>query len=703
VPHLSAADTRIVVASSDKAYGAHDRLPYTEDTPLQGRFPYDVSKSCTDLISLSYYHTYGLPVAITRCGNLYGGGDLNYNRLIPGTIRSVLMGERPIVRSDGSFVRDYFFVRDAVSAYLQLAERLPEPEFAGQAFNFGTETPLSVLDIVYRLLAIMGRPDLEPVILNEASHEIPRQYLDCSKARRMMDWRPAFTLDEGLMETVDWYQTRLSEQQARRRAHAVGTSRSACGWIPRRRMSARQGRVDPELSIVIPAFNEETRIAPTLDEIVEYCRGRGSPWEVIVVDDGSLDGTSGCVREYTDAVPELRLLRLPVNIGKGFAVRTGVLNARGGRILFADADGSTPIDEVERLERELASGADVAIGSRVVAGDDVRVRAQLHRRLIGRCFHLLVQLLAVRGFRDTQCGFKLFRAAAAHDLFARMRMNGFSFDVELLLMAIRQGYAVREVPVNWTHRPGSRINLMVDSTRMALDLFVIRGRLLSGRYDEPFVPACSTQEAAVVSVSPDSRPSPVGPTGDRSARHAVVRRIDRHVQDRPAAERLQCTGRPHGRDDLGHAWRDRYVAELEEPESASRRGGERGVHGRGRDEPVMVPEVVEDGCGDPVPATDQDQVAALHAGLELSGEVPVVVGTGHGPVMDGTGPVRDRDGSGNHESDCGPPQQQAGEAGCEHDDEEGYGNQQAATRQERLDEPDRGREHDDDRGGGKDR
>jgi CDP-glucose 4,6-dehydratase len=196
---------RVIVASSDKAYGAHEHLPYTEDTPLQGRFPYDVSKSCADLISFSYHATYGVPLAVTRCGNLFGGGDLNFNRLIPGTIRSVLRGERPIVRSDGTFVRDYFYVRDAVAAYLQLAERLPDERFLGQAFNFGTETPMSVSELVQVLLGLMGRADLAPRILNEASHEIPRQYLDCSKARRMMGWQPAFTMEEALLDTIAWY------------------------------------------------------------------------------------------------------------------------------------------------------------------------------------------------------------------------------------------------------------------------------------------------------------------------------------------------------------------------------------------------------------------------------------------------------------------------------------------------------------------
>lgn len=200
---------RVLVASSDKAYGAHETLPYTEDAPLVGRFPYDVSKSCTDLIAQSYFHSFGLPVAVTRCGNLYGPGDLNWNRLVPGTIRSALRGERPVVRSDGSYVRDYFYVRDAVDAYLLLAERLDEPELHGQAFNFGTEEPKSVLELVDLLLAAVGRKDLEPDVRSEASNEIPRQYLDCAKARRVLDWRPTRTLEQGLDETVAWYRRAL--------------------------------------------------------------------------------------------------------------------------------------------------------------------------------------------------------------------------------------------------------------------------------------------------------------------------------------------------------------------------------------------------------------------------------------------------------------------------------------------------------------
>lgn len=196
---------RVVVASSDKAYGEHAHLPYTEDAPLQGRFPYDVSKSCSDLIALSYHHTWGLPLAVTRCGNLFGGGDLNYNRLIPGTIELVLRGEAPLIRSDGTFVRDYVYVRDAVEAYLALAERLPGEGVTGEAFNFGPQQPLSVLEVVDAILAVLDRRDLVPVILNEAQHEITRQYLDGSKARDRLGWQPRFTFEQGLRETVAWY------------------------------------------------------------------------------------------------------------------------------------------------------------------------------------------------------------------------------------------------------------------------------------------------------------------------------------------------------------------------------------------------------------------------------------------------------------------------------------------------------------------
>lgn len=206
---------RVVVASSDKAYGEHESLPYTEDTPLQGRFPYDASKSCTDLISFSYFHSYGVPVAVTRCGNLYGAGDFAWNRLVPGTIRSALRGESPLIRSDGAYIRDYFYVRDAVAAYLALAEAVPREGISGEAFNFGTETPLSVVELVERILLATNQPELRPTILDEASREIRAQYLDCTKARERLSWKPTFTLEEGLGETIAWYRDWLERQPTR--------------------------------------------------------------------------------------------------------------------------------------------------------------------------------------------------------------------------------------------------------------------------------------------------------------------------------------------------------------------------------------------------------------------------------------------------------------------------------------------------------
>jgi CDP-glucose 4,6-dehydratase len=205
---------RVVVASSDKAYGSHPQLPYTEEAPLQGRFPYDASKSCADLLALSYYETYRLPVGITRCGNLYGGGDLNFSRIVPGTIRSVLAGQRPVIRSDGKYVRDYFYVEDAVEAYLHFAEQLDREDLHGQAFNFGTETPVTVLAMVEDILKVMDALELRPEIRNEASHEIREQYLDCTKARTMLGWRSRFPLSMGIERTVEWYRGFLAASGA---------------------------------------------------------------------------------------------------------------------------------------------------------------------------------------------------------------------------------------------------------------------------------------------------------------------------------------------------------------------------------------------------------------------------------------------------------------------------------------------------------
>jgi len=195
----------IVVASSDKAYGAHNKLPYDEDTPLVGRHPYDVSKSCADLIAQAYAVTYGLPVAVTRNGNLYGGGDLNWNRIVPGTIRSVLRGQSPVIRSDGTFIRDYFYVEDGAAALTLLVEKMAAaPGLRGQAFNFSTEAKVTVLQLVERILALM-RSKLKPEVQNKASNEIRYQYLSAAKARRVLGWRPLFTLDEGLKKTIKWY------------------------------------------------------------------------------------------------------------------------------------------------------------------------------------------------------------------------------------------------------------------------------------------------------------------------------------------------------------------------------------------------------------------------------------------------------------------------------------------------------------------
>lgn len=196
---------QIVIASSDKAYGDQIKLPYNEETPLQGQHPYDVSKSCADLISKSYAISYGLPVVITRCGNFYGGGDLNWNRIVPGTVRSILRGNRPVIRSDGKFVRDYFYVEDGAAAYMLLAERLAEkPDLKGQAFNFSNEIQVTVLELVGLISRLMGC-ELEPEIRNEAFNEIRHQYLSAAKAREMLGWKPLFSLDEGLKRTIEWY------------------------------------------------------------------------------------------------------------------------------------------------------------------------------------------------------------------------------------------------------------------------------------------------------------------------------------------------------------------------------------------------------------------------------------------------------------------------------------------------------------------
>ena len=203
---------QIVMASSDKAYGDQQILPYSEDTPLQGQHPYDVSKSCADLIAKTYAVSYDLPVATTRCGNFYGGGDLNWNRIIPGTIRSILRGQRPVIRSNGEYIRDYFYVEDGAAAYMLLAEKLAaQPGLKGEAFNFSNEIQVTVNEIVTNILHLMESP-LKPDIRNEVSNEILHQYLSAEKARNLLSWKPLFSLTEGLSLTVDWYKNFLGVQ-----------------------------------------------------------------------------------------------------------------------------------------------------------------------------------------------------------------------------------------------------------------------------------------------------------------------------------------------------------------------------------------------------------------------------------------------------------------------------------------------------------
>jgi CDP-glucose 4,6-dehydratase len=203
----------IVVASSDKAYGEQKVLPYTEDMPLQGSHPYDVSKSCADLLATAYAKTYGLNTVISRCGNFYGPGDLNFNRIVPGTILSALRGERPIIRSDGKMTRDYIYVMDAAEAYITLVEKSAELKISGEAFNFSTESQLTVLELVGKILKACGRSDLKPVIKNEPVKEIPHQHLSAAKARKVLGWKSKYGLEEGLKETVKWYAAYFKEEK----------------------------------------------------------------------------------------------------------------------------------------------------------------------------------------------------------------------------------------------------------------------------------------------------------------------------------------------------------------------------------------------------------------------------------------------------------------------------------------------------------
>lgn len=239
----------------------------------------------------------------------------------------------------------------------------------------------------------------------------------------------------------------------------------------------------PRLSVVIPAFNEEERLGSTLARVLDYLSKRGEAYEVIVVDDGSSDGTVETARRAAAGRGDFRIVRNGVNRGKGFSVRRGVEEARGEFVLFSDADLSTPIEDVEKLFGAiLEGGGDIAIGSRAVKGSDVRVHQPWYRELMGKTFNKVVRLLAVRGFHDTQCGFKLFRTAAARDVFSRQRIERFSFDVEALYVARKRGYRIAEIPVTWYNSPRSRVSIVGDPAQMFLDVVRIRLNDLKGLY-----------------------------------------------------------------------------------------------------------------------------------------------------------------------------------------------------------------------------
>jgi dolichyl-phosphate beta-glucosyltransferase len=252
-------------------------------------------------------------------------------------------------------------------------------------------------------------------------------------------------------------------------------------------MGARADGIPPEksLSIVIPAYNEERRIGKTLSSVVAYLADRAPRFEVIVVDDGSVDATRELVGEVAAREPRVRLLALGANRGKGMAVRRGMLEARGDWLLFSDADLSTPIEEAERLAAAIGAGADIAIGSRSLRGARVEVHQPWCREAMGKTFNRIVRVLAVRGFVDTQCGFKCFTREAARAVFERARIDRFAFDVEALVIARRLGFRIAEVPIRWANEPNSRVAIVSDSARMLADLLRIRWNALAGVYGPP--------------------------------------------------------------------------------------------------------------------------------------------------------------------------------------------------------------------------
>lgn len=230
------------------------------------------------------------------------------------------------------------------------------------------------------------------------------------------------------------------------------------------------------LSVVVPAYNEYRRLPVTLMEMIDYLDAQEISYEIIIVDDGSTDGTMGLVSKFEKIRTQVRLIRLPRNYGKGHAVRLGILNAKGSKVMFADADGASPMGEVARLIDAIHKGSDVAIGSRALGADGTRVKTVWYRKYLGRLFNAVVNLVVLPGIADTQCGFKMFTARAARYLFERQRSDGFSFDVEILYIAKRAGLTIKEIPINWTNVPGSKVNLITDSMRMLRDIFVFKIR-----------------------------------------------------------------------------------------------------------------------------------------------------------------------------------------------------------------------------------
>jgi dolichyl-phosphate beta-glucosyltransferase len=247
-------------------------------------------------------------------------------------------------------------------------------------------------------------------------------------------------------------------------------------------MDAGPSMNSPLLSIIIPAYNEEKRLPAYLSRILEYLELQDFLYEIIVVDDGSHDSTEEVVASFIKENNRVKLIRLPNNRGKGFAVRSGMLGASGKLRLFTDADGATPITELERLQKAIDSGADVAIASRAMKDVSCTVNAHLHRKVIGAIFNFIVTTLTVKGIHDTQCGFKLFTAEAVETVFPHLRIDDFGFDVEVLYLCQRNGYRIAEVPVNWADIAGSKVNLIRDSLRMFSDIFKIRFFYLTGTY-----------------------------------------------------------------------------------------------------------------------------------------------------------------------------------------------------------------------------